>query len=119
MTASRTPNATAADELSRYRDCRAAGDFAGAWRALERAHILAQPRLVIHLQVHWAMLGFAIAQRDRTEALGQILRLALAPVGKVTGRLPKGNTGRARVSAFAPMAVPAELREAIANGERT
>lgn len=119
MTSFNAPTLTANLELLRYRDCRKIGDVPGAWLALERAHILAQPRLAMHVRVHWAMLGFAIAQGDRTEALGQLLRLLLAPIGNVTGRLPLGNTGRARVSAFAPMALPADLRKAMTKDERT
>ncbi|MBT8427288.1 MAG: DUF3703 domain-containing protein, partial [Erythrobacter sp.] len=34
-----------------------------------------------------------------------------APLGNLTGRLPWGNTGRANVSAFAPMPYPDDLAE--------
>ena len=76
---------------------------------LERAHVVAQTRLVPHLQSHWKMLLLAARTRDGREAFGQLFRLALAPLGNLTGRLPVGNTGRSNVSAFAPMNIPSEL----------
>lgn len=88
---------------------RRAGDFDGAWRHLERAHIVAQPLAVAHLAVHLRMLGLAFAVRDIREIGGQVLRLVLAPLGNVAGTLPIGNTGRARISAFAPMPAPPDL----------
>ncbi|HEX5514904.1 MAG TPA: DUF3703 domain-containing protein [Gammaproteobacteria bacterium] len=42
------------------------------------------------------------------EVAGQILRMA-ASVGSLVGVLPIGNTGRATVSAFKPMPIPALL----------
>lgn len=56
------------------------------------------------------MFAFAVRLRDWPEAAGQLLRLALAPLGNLTGRLPIGNTGRSTVSAFAPMDIPSDLR---------
>ena len=64
------------------------------------------------------MLGFAIASHDRAEIAGQLLRLVLTPLGHAVGRLPQGNTGRANVSAFAPMPVPPDLCEDVAKGGR-
>ena len=86
-------------------------DPAVAWRSLERAHILAQPFLMSHGGIHVRMLRFAIDLRDWREALGQAFRLLLVPLGNATGRLPIGNTGRANVSAFHPMPIPADLRD--------
>ncbi|MFD2377205.1 DUF3703 domain-containing protein [Ottowia pentelensis] len=40
--------------------------------------------------------------RDWPEVAGQLLRLALVPLGHLSGRLPIGNPGRATVSAFEP-----------------
>ena len=98
-------------EMGRYRASRKASDMAAAWLALERAHILAQPYFVAHLASHWHMLGFALAVHDWREAAGQLFRLALVPLGSLTDRLPAGNTGRAGVSAFRPMPMPADLAE--------
>lgn len=43
-----------------------------------------------------------------------MLRLALAPLGNLTGRIPQGNTGRSNVSAFQSMEVPDDLRQIMA-----
>ena len=106
------------EELARHRLATRQGDAAASWHALERAHILAQSALGDHLRVHLAMLAHAVRTRDPGEAVGQILRILLAPIGALTGRLPIGNTGRSNVSAFAPMRVPADLAGAIAGSER-
>lgn len=74
------------------------------WHWLEAAHVLGQTRLSLHWRSHTAMLRYALQQRDLREAAGQLLRLALVPLGHALARLPMGNIGRARVSAFAPMA---------------
>lgn len=86
------------------------GDHQRAWHHLERAHVLAQTRLVPHLVSHIRMLALALRMRDGREAAGQLLRLALAPLGNLTGRLPLGNTGRSTVSAFAPMDITPDLK---------
>lgn len=65
--------------------------------------------LGLHLRVHLAMLGYAFRLRQPREIVGQLARLALAPLGTLTGRVPHGNTGRANVGAFAPMPLPADL----------
>lgn len=97
-------------ELRTYRAARAAGDTPAEWRALEDAHILSQSSLAPHLRVHAAMLGYAVARRDWREASGQAIRLALTPLGSLTGRLPWGHSGRASVSAFRPMPISDDLR---------
>lgn len=98
-----------ATELANHARARDVGDVASAWRALERAHIVSQPRLRPHMRVHLTMLAFAIRLRQPGEIAGQLARLALAPLGSITGRIPRGNTGRADVSAFRPMSIPPEL----------
>lgn len=99
-----------AAEMAAYRSAVKAGDDDRAWHHLERVHIVSQPYLGPHLAIHGAMLGFAIRRRDWSEVMGQIVRIILAPIGAVTGRLPVGNTGRSNVSAFAPMPVPDDLQ---------
>ena len=99
--------------LEGYHTARKASDIPAAWNALERAHIVSQPFLGLHLANHWEMLKFAILQRDRQEIIGQLFRLALAPLGALTGRIPKGNTGRSNVSAFRSMPISEELRAAM------
>lgn len=103
-------------EMAAYRSAEALGNHDLAWRHLERVHIIAQPFWGLHLASHGAMLAFAIRQRDWSEALGQIFRLLLAPIGALTGKLPIGNTGRSTVSAFQPMPIPPDLLELLQDG---
>jgi hypothetical protein len=76
---------------------------------LERAHIIGQPRFLWHLSSHWWMLKAALRLGDWLEVAGQGWRLLLTPLGHLSGRLPLGNTGRARVPAFQPMPFPDDL----------
>jgi hypothetical protein len=94
-------------EAGRYR---AAGDVQNSFALLEQAHVLGQSDFVPHLRVHWQMLRIGWARRDRREVLGQLVRIALVPVGHLLGRLPAGNTGGANVSAFKPMDISPELQ---------
>lgn len=105
-------------EMRRYRAARAEDDAPAAWTALERVHIVAQPFFGPHLASHWQMLAFAFAVRDWREAAGQLLRLALVPLASLTGRLPVGNTGRARVSAFRPMPIAPDLKALISQRDK-
>jgi len=107
-------------QMRAFHEARLAGTTDRAWQALERAHIISQPFLLMHLSSHWHMLRFAIVVGDGREAVGQVFRLALVPLGSMTGRIPVGNNGRARVSAFAPMAIPDDLKLAMqdSNGEQ-
>lgn len=88
--------------------------LADQWLRLEAAHIVGQRDLKTHTLSHYYMLKLAVRTRDWRECAGQLLRLLLVPLGHLTGRLPMGNTGRATVSAFAPMPVRSELRQLIA-----
>lgn len=84
-------------------------DSAQRWQALERAHILSQPWPWPHTVVHWRMLRLALRQRDRREAVGQVVRLLVAAPGSATGRYPTGNTGRASVGLLQQMPLPDDL----------
>ena len=106
-----------AQEIAGYRAARRLRDKVAAWRALERAHILSQPKLALHLKAHLEMLKYAFVTRDAREFLGQMTRLALAPFGSLTGRIPYGNTGRANVSAFQPMPIPDDLRAVLGSAD--
>jgi hypothetical protein len=63
-----------------------------------------------HVRTHLAMLRFAVRTLRYHEVVGQLFRTAVAAPGTWSGRYPLGNTGGANVSAFAPMAVPADLQ---------
>lgn len=102
-------------EQAAYRAARSSGDVEAAWEALKTIHILSQRIVGPHWSSHVAMLRFALAQHDWREIAGQLLRLALVPLGNATGRLPVGNHGRARASPFAPMPIPEHLTARLAN----
>lgn len=89
-----------------------------AFRHLERAHILSQYSTRDHVVVHWAMLGWAIRQRDLREGMGQLIRIIGAATKTAIGWIPTGNTGGANVSAFKPMPVPRDLAALIAAHRR-
>ncbi|MET7831354.1 DUF3703 domain-containing protein [Micromonospora sediminicola] len=93
---------------------RTATDPATAWRAAERAHILSQPWPWPHTMVHAAMLRRALRELDPVEAIGQVIRLAVAGPGSALGRYPTGNTGRARVPLTQPMPLPDDLAALLA-----
>lgn len=93
---------------------------AGArWEWLEAAHLVGQHDFSLHWMSHTAMLRYALQNRDPGEAAGQVFRLALVPLGHLLKRLPAGNSGRARVSAFAPMPVDKRLGELIRQAAST
>jgi hypothetical protein len=86
---------------------------ADRWWHLERAHILSQPHPWLHTRNHVAMLNLALRQRDRREALGQVVRIIVAAPGSLTGRYPEGNTGRRASGLMRPMALPPDLATAL------
>lgn len=102
-----------ATEYALYTAARRRRDNEAAWDHLERTHIVAQALFGAHIRSHWEMLQFAWHLRDWREVTGQIARLLLAPVGNSLGRLPFGNSGRARISAFSRMEISADLQSDI------
>ena len=99
-----------AAELDAARAARSASDGSAEWTHLERAHILSQPMAGPHVRTHIAMIAAALRRHDRDELVGQLFRVIVAAPGSITGKYPVGNSGGADVSAFAPMAIPADLR---------
>ena len=75
------------------------------WDFLIAAHIVGQSNLRLHVMTHCAMLSAAFQASEWREVLGQLLRLALVPLGHALNRLPYGNTGRADVNAFKLMPI--------------
>ena len=98
------------EELARARTLEVAGDQAGAWRALERAHVLSQRYAGPHVRVHLRMIGLAWRRRAWREVAGQLPRILLAAPGSWLGRAPIGNTGGADVGIFQPMPIPDEIQ---------
>lgn len=95
-------------ELDRARALRDS-DRDGAFRHLERAHVLSQRLTFWHARVHLRMLAHGLRHRDGREIFGQMTRTIAA---LLFSRLwvPLGNTGGANVSALRPMPVPDDLR---------
>ena len=89
-------------------------DPAARWAHLERAHIVSQPCPWLHTRNHVAMFVLALRQRDRREALGQVVRIVVAAPGSALGRYPEGNTGRVGAGLRTPMPIPAALAGEIA-----
>jgi hypothetical protein len=92
---------------------RAASNPSVRWIHLERAHIVSQPHAWLHTHNHVAMFALAVRQRDRREALGQVVRIIVAAPGSLTGRFPDGNTGRVAAGLMTPMPLPADLAAAL------
>lgn len=99
------------EELALAAQRRARGELAGAWAALERAHVLSQPRPWLHVVSHWHMLVLGAETFDLREVVGQLVRLVVAAPGSALGRAPTGNTGRARVGLFSAMAIEPALAD--------
>jgi hypothetical protein len=64
------------------------------------------------------MLATGVHVRDVREVWGQLLRLAVAGPGSLTGRYPVGNTGRARVPATQPMPIREDLADLLRGAGR-
>ncbi|WP_449284739.1 DUF3703 domain-containing protein [Marinobacter sp. PE14] len=99
-------------ELESARRAEGAGDFQTAFTHLERAHILSQKFALAHAATHLRMLRLGWRTGDVREVLGQLTRTIAALVFSRIW-VPVGNTGRANVSAFAPMPVPEDLTEVL------
>lgn len=87
-------------------------DFETAFRHLERAHVLAQRMTGRHTAIHWRMLVAGWTRGDLREVAGQVPRI-VASILFSRLWVPRGNSGRARVSAFQPMPVPEDLRHLV------
>ncbi|MGY2119271.1 DUF3703 domain-containing protein [Nocardia gipuzkoensis] len=105
----RIPDSARARYHEEMRASKTASSDDQRWAHLERAHILSQPDPWLHTRNHTAMLMLALRQRDRREAIGQIIRIIAAAPGSLSGRYPDGNTGRATVGLRQPMPTPPDL----------
>ncbi|OZD70502.1 hypothetical protein CH263_06150 [Rhodococcus sp. 06-1059B-a] len=83
------------------------------WYHLERAHILSQPYSWLHTRNHVEMLKAAVAEHDRREAWGQMIRIVVAAPGSWSGRYPAGNTGRVEAGLTTTMPVPHDIADAL------
>ncbi len=89
----------------------AANDVAGAFKHLERAHVLGQASTYQHTRIHWRMFKLALRMRSLREIWGQIIRIIGASTKTPLGIYPTGNTGGADVWFFKPMPIPDDLQE--------
>ena len=87
-------------------------DFETAFHHLERAHVLAQRMMGRHTFIHWRMLVAGLRRGDLREVVGQVPRI-MASILFSRLWVPRGNSGRARVSAFKRMPVPDDLRHLV------
>ncbi len=98
-------------EIAEAERLSATGDAAGAFRHLERAHVLGQASTYQHTRVHWLMLKHGLRERDTKEIAGQVLRIGGAATKTPLGIYPKGNTGGANVDPLKPMPIEEDLAE--------
>ena len=97
-------------EMDQAESRRRAGDLDAAFGHLERAHILGQQYVALHVGTHLAMLRIGVERRDVREIIGQIVRLPAAAIGSALGVAPGGNTGGANVGLFTQMEIPPDLK---------
>ncbi len=84
-------------------------DPTGAFKHLERAHVLGQSSTRLHVMAHWHMLKWAVRNARTGEFVGQVVRIVGAATKTAMGLVPEGNTGGSNVSPFKRMAVPGDL----------
>lgn len=94
-------------------------DLAEAFSHLERAHVLGQWYVRPHLIAHLGMLRIGWRLRDVREIVGQVIRIPGGVIGSAIGRVPRGNTGGSRVSAFQSLPIPPDLKELLALDRRS
>jgi hypothetical protein len=76
------------------------------WTWLMAAHVVGQHEAALHFDCHRRMLALARQTRDWREVAGQLLRIALLPLGHLLRRIPAGNIGRATVPVTQVMQPP-------------
>jgi hypothetical protein len=101
------------------RSALARGELDAAFAQFERAHVLGQWYVGSHTRAHLGMLRIGWRRRDPREIIGQLLRIPGAILGSALGRVPRGNTGGANVSAFLQMPISPELRSILALDSRS
>lgn len=93
-------------------------DPEAAFAHLERAHVLGQRATKHHVRSHLAMLKWAVHQRNKREALGQLLRLLGASTKTAIRLVPEGNTGGSNISPFRRLPIPSDLAKLIEGAAR-
>ena len=93
-------------------------DPAGAFKRLERAHVLGQSSTRPHVIAHWHMLNWAVRNASPGEFVGQVVRIIGAATKTAMGLVQEGNTGGSNVNQFKRMAVPGDLAAIIEQARR-
>ena len=83
------------------------------WAWLMAAHVVGQHQVGLHFDSHRRMLALARETRDWPEVAGQLLRLALLPLGHLLRRIPLGNVGRSTVGVTQVMEPPEGVQRLI------
>jgi hypothetical protein len=96
-------------ELRAYQNNIENGSFHGAWKHLERAHVIGQAYPYEHSYVHWKMLQFGFKIKNTREILGQIPRLLVGGVKSFVGKIPVGNTGGANIPPLKSMPIEKDI----------
>jgi hypothetical protein len=65
------------------------------------------------------MLRIGWRRRDIREIVGQLLRIPGGAIGSALGRVPRGNTGGSRISAFRELPIPPDLNELLMLDKRS
>lgn len=106
-------------EMQSARQALARGELAQAFSHYERAHVLGQWYVGSHVRTHVGMLRIGWRRRDLREIGGQLIRILGGSIGSAIGRVPRGNTGGANVSALRTMPIPPDLLELLALDRRS
>ena len=100
-------------EIALGRELLACDDPAGAFRHLERAHVIGQTFVGAHAKTHWLMFKLEFRRRRFSAVSGQAVRLVLGIIGSAVGIVPIGNTGGTDISMFKRLPIPPDLKEII------
>jgi hypothetical protein len=88
-------------------------DVEARWNWLMAAHVIGQHEARLHFDSHRRMLALARETRDWCEVAGQLLRIALLPLGHLLGKIPAGNIGRSTVAVTQAMEPPESVQRLI------
>lgn len=100
-------------EIAQAKTLIAARNLDAGFAHLERAHVIGQNNVVMHVTSHWLMLQVEVRRRRPGAVLGQVSRIILGALGSAVGAVPTGNTGGTNVNMFKRMPVEPDLQNII------
>ena len=106
------------EEIEKSRNEMINGNAQAALTHLENAHVLGQNTMRLHVKVHYLMLIWGINQKDFREIFGQTLRIPGTILFTWINKLPTGNIGSTRVSAFEKMEISEKHLEIIMTAKK-